>query len=507
LKLIFKIAFRNILRHKGKSLVIGVILFLGSLLMTLGNGIISGMDRGIEKNIIEGFMGNAVLIPSKHSSDNVLLDMGGGTLETITTYRQLKPILESQDYITGFLPVGKNMAFALNNDEDVAPGFAYILGVDFEKYQKIFPDNIKVVEGRLPQKNERFALVPINARKEFYDFNHIWLLPEGGSLIKENMHNAAQKEDPGSIKLSSSVVLMGFSDTNSSTDIRFGVKSIVRFRSLNLIFGHFTLCDIESYRECLGYIVYDSVAVPEEKQKLLSMGDMDIESMFTENSLLVDNKKNITKKWPAPRKTVTPKPPETEFGSYNMVFVKFKAGISEKSALSRLNKAVSDPALGVRAVSWHKAAGIIGGMALLIKGALFVFVTLLFIVAVIIIINTLTMAALERTSEIGMMRAIGAKKGFIGLMFFGETGILSVVFGGAGIILGVIVVNIIPTLNISSSNDLLQLLYGGDVFTPVLQLTDIILTVFQLAFVTFIASAYPVAVARGITPLDAISRD
>ena len=36
------IAWRNILRHKGKSLVIGVILFLGSLLMTVGNGIISG---------------------------------------------------------------------------------------------------------------------------------------------------------------------------------------------------------------------------------------------------------------------------------------------------------------------------------------------------------------------------------------------------------------------------------------------------------------------------------
>ena len=45
--LILKIAWRNIWRHKGKSLVIGVILFIGAMLMSIGNGMISGMEKGM----------------------------------------------------------------------------------------------------------------------------------------------------------------------------------------------------------------------------------------------------------------------------------------------------------------------------------------------------------------------------------------------------------------------------------------------------------------------------
>jgi putative ABC transport system permease protein len=146
-------------------------------------------------------------------------------------------------------------------------------------------------------------------------------------------------------------------------------------------------------------------------------------------------------------------------------------------------------------------------MAAVIKGALFGFVMLLFVVAIIIIVNTLSMAALERTSEIGMMRAVGARKSFISNMFIAETGMLSFVFGGMGIILGVIVVKIIPLLNITSSNDMVQILYGGNRFTPNLNFNDIILTVIQLTMVTLIAVIYPVKVAKGITPLDAIMRD
>ena len=75
MKLIVKIALRNIMRHKGKSVVIGLILFIGALLMTVGNGIVSGMNTGLQKNIVEGFCGDAVLVSDKQESDNLLLDL------------------------------------------------------------------------------------------------------------------------------------------------------------------------------------------------------------------------------------------------------------------------------------------------------------------------------------------------------------------------------------------------------------------------------------------------
>ena len=60
--LVFKIAWRNILRHKGKSLVIGIILFMGASLMVLGNATSNGMKRGIEENIVKSFTGHVLLV-------------------------------------------------------------------------------------------------------------------------------------------------------------------------------------------------------------------------------------------------------------------------------------------------------------------------------------------------------------------------------------------------------------------------------------------------------------
>ncbi|MCB4790275.1 MAG: FtsX-like permease family protein [Elusimicrobia bacterium] len=509
MNLIFTIAWRNILRHKGKSLIIGVILLLGSFLMTMGNGVISGMNRGIENNIVNAFMGDLAVISDKQKFDNVLFEMMGRTVEPITNYPQIKPLLQKQEYIDKFLPAGKNLAMSLS-DQGYEPGFAFLLGVDFEQYQKMFQGNITVVEGRLLNKNEKGILVPTSAREEYYKYTNKWVIPEGGKLVKEHLSKEAQKDltkDSQELLLSSSVVLMGMNETNSSTDIRFQVKGVIKYLALNTIFGHFSIADIESYRECLGYFSAASktIDIPEEEKKLLSTDDSNMDSLFSSGSMFVDSKRKITLAKAEDSK------PKTELnieeGAYNLIFVKLKNGVSRKISLKKLNSELSNEKLGVRAITWNKAIGPVGSMTIIIKSALFVFVTILFCVAIIIIINTLSMSALERSSEIGMMRAIGARKSFIGGMFWAETGMLSSVFGGLGIILGIIAVNIIPILKITSENDMIQLLYGGDTFHPILQFSDITLTIFQLILVTVIAAIYPVSIARSITPLDAIQRD
>ncbi len=57
-------------------------------------------------------------------------------------------------------------------------------------------------------------------------------------------------------------------------------------------------------------------------------------------------------------------------------------------------------------------------------------------VAAVNIANTMYSSILERTQEIGIMKAIGAKNRFIALMFMFEAGILGLVGGGIGILLG-----------------------------------------------------------------------
>ncbi|MEW6086706.1 MAG: FtsX-like permease family protein [bacterium] len=514
MRLILKIAWRNIFRHKGKSIIIGVILFLGALIMTIGNGVISGMERGLQDNIINGFTGDIVIISDKQESDNALFTLMGKAIEPVNNFLKIKEVLLKQDYVKKFLPAGRNMALILN-EEGGAPGFAFLIGVDFAKYQDMFPGNMRPIEGRMPENGERGVIVPSGSRKMFYDYTNLWFIPVNEKFNVENFRKELknEKEDTTGLVIKNNIVFLGANEKNTSLDVRLDIKGIVKFKGLDNIFGHFNIVDIESYRECLGYFTADDLAaeIPEEKKNILESDNLD--DFFNDEAAVISNA-GANSRSPLQEVKLTPvkqdiaeKKVDIEAGTYNVIFVKLKKGVSINQGLKKINNELKSANLGVRAVSWKKAFGLIGSMATVIKGALFGFVMLLFIVAIIIIVNTLSMAALERTSEIGMMRAVGARKGFISGMFVAETGILSFVCGGAGILLGIIIVKLIPMLNITSSNDMVQILYGGNRFTPYLNIPDMFLTVVQLTIVTLIAVIYPVKVAKGITPLDAIVRD
>ena len=55
MRLTYKIAFRNLFRHKGRSIAIGFVLFTGTFCMTLGNGTITGMKKSMERNLSRAF--------------------------------------------------------------------------------------------------------------------------------------------------------------------------------------------------------------------------------------------------------------------------------------------------------------------------------------------------------------------------------------------------------------------------------------------------------------------
>jgi len=506
MELILKIAWRNILRHKGKSLVIGVILFLGAYLMTIGNGVITGMDQGLKSNIINGFIGHMVVVSEKQKSDNVLFAIYGKTIMPIYNYPEIKKVLAGQGYIKQFVPVGKNPALILNEESDM--GRSFVLGVDFEQYQKVFPDNMLLTEGRLLKGKEHGVLVPEFARKESYEFTNIWLVPEGAKVIERNL-TASARENKKDLIVKDYQVFMGMNEDNTTTDVRTPVKGIIKYRALNTFWGHFMVMDIESYRQCMGYFSASEKNMPVSKysQALLSMDSKNLDEAFDASGVVVEDKKSTPFTKIAVSAGGQAGPDSLESGAYNLVFIKLKSadGLEKKAAV--LNRLFKEKNLGVRVVTWKKASGVIGSLAVIIKGLLFGFVIFLFLVAVIIIVNTLTMAALERISEIGMMRAVGAQKSFIRNMFVAETAILSGTFGTLGIVLGIVTVLIVPYFNITTQNDMVALLYGGDALRPALDMRDIILALAQLVLVTLVSVVYPVKIAKGITPLDAVTRD
>lgn len=510
MNLILKIAARNIWRHRGQSFVVGSILFLASLIMTLGNGVISGMELGLNRTVVHGFTGDIVLISDKQENDNVFMEMMGKAIEPIHDFPAIRNVLNKIPWVEQYLPVGKNMAMILNEDGGTST-YQYLIGVDFENYQKMFPGNLDLIEGKLPMAGRPALLLPTGARKEIQRQTNIWFLPKGLALdtthlekeIGNNYHD---------LSLKSSMVMMGFNQDNSASDLRLDVDGIFRYHALNSIFGNFALIDIESYRQCLGYFLAGEkshVKISSQDSALFTQGEGNLDSLFSDNSLLAETSVNTTQtKIDWSREAVPVRTgADLEAGDYNLVLLLLKPHVKSVDALSQINQALKEAHLPVRAVDWKSALGPVGSIATLIKGALFLFVSFLFFVAVIIIVNTLSMAALERTSEIGMMRAIGARKGFISIMFLTETAYLALLFGGAGIISGIIAVTILPVMKISTENDMLQLFFGGDVFHPVLTSADVILALIQLSIVTLAAVLYPLTLVRKVTPLDAVNKE
>lgn len=507
MRLLLVLCARNLLRHRGRSIVVGVILFLGALVMTVGNGVLSGMEQGLRENIREGFLGDVVVVSSAQESDNVLFGIMGKGIARLDRYPEIGEALTSIPSVKAAAPVGKNMAMLLH-DDDGNPSYAYLLGVDWKNYRKVFPNRLIALEGSREPSGDAWAIVPSEARNQAFDQMGLWFVPKGGTVVESTLTENA-KLHRGQLSTRGEMVLMGFSDENATTDVRLPVRGVVRYPALSKIWGWFVLVDIESYRRSQGYLAAsEKVVLDSAHASLMSLEDGDLDALFGGAS----PQPAASEALPSPPVAKAPpdalaSPALSDAAAWNLVLVRLKDGISPEDGAAQIDSTLKARKLPARAVVWNKAAGPLGGMAVLIKSALFVFVALLFVVAAIIVMNTLSMATMERAAEIGMMRAIGASRNFIRLQFAGETGILALLFGGGGILAGALLVVVLRSLHLSTENDILQLAYGGETFRPVLSLVDWGLAVVQLVATSIAALLYPMGQASRITPLEAIQRD
>lgn len=468
---------------------------------------ISGMEVGLSKNIVEMFTSDLLVIAKEQKNDDVLLNMTGKPLKVIKNFEAARKVLTEQKQIDKMLPATTGYAMILDSESEMADTF--LLGVDMQRYQEMFPETIKLQEGALLKSGEKGVMVSEYGQKQLYDYFNYWVTPKDFPINRKRLPKDAPK-NLAQLATRKELVFMGASTTSSTMDVRVPVKGIFKYKAFNTICGFYSIVDIESFREAYNYVTGadTKVEIADTEKKLLE--DSDLDQLFSSDEIVgeatgsgIESSLNDLKT--DTTKAVTKYNPDA--GSFNLVFVKLKKGLDADREVKKINKIFADKQLEVRAVTWKQAMGSFGSMAGLIKVALNVFIMFIFFVAMIVIMNTLSMAAMERTAEIGMMRAIGARKGFLRKMFIYETGTLSFFFGGLGIILGIILIYLLQAANLSTTNDMLQLVYGGEKLNPLFTLSDFILGIVELTFVTILSVLYPLRVVGKIVPLDAIARD
>ncbi|MFA7385662.1 MAG: ABC transporter permease [Candidatus Paceibacterota bacterium] len=94
-------------------------------------------------------------------------------------------------------------------------------------------------------------------------------------------------------------------------------------------------------------------------------------------------------------------------------------------------------------ITSEKASDMVGNIMSLIQVAVFSFASIALLVGGIGIMNTMYTAVYERTREIGIMKAIGAKNKVITMIFLIESGIVGLLGGVGGLVLGFMLAKII----------------------------------------------------------------
>jgi len=136
----------------------------------------------------------------------------------------------------------------------------------------------------------------------------------------------------------------------------------------------------------------------------------------------------------------------------------------------------------------------------IIQVVLGIFGTVALVVAAIGLINTMTISLLERTNEIGIMRAIGAAPGDIMWLFLGESLMIGFLGGVSGIILGILGSQLVQVIVNMVSKSL-----GGEILKlfsyPIWFIFFIIIL---SSLVGLVGGFYPARRASRLNPLDAL---
>ena len=134
---------------------------------------------------------------------------------------------------------------------------------------------------------------------------------------------------------------------------------------------------------------------------------------------------------------------------------------------------------------------------------IFMFVMLIVLVVVVMsVVNTMSMSVMERTREIGTMRAVGMQRSYIVRLFIIEGGLLAIIGGGIAVMLTYVLSTLINTSNITYTPP-----NGSEevgLFLLILPI-NLIVTFLFMSFMVVLASRMPAKRAAKMPVVEALT--
>ena len=121
--IMLRIAMRNLVAGRAKTLIIGAIILLGAALVVVGSSMLDSVDRGMRASI-QGSLGGHLQVYDSRSKDPLALYggmMGESVLEPLVDFAQVKSVLSAVPNVKQVVPMGIDQAMvATGNQLDIA---------------------------------------------------------------------------------------------------------------------------------------------------------------------------------------------------------------------------------------------------------------------------------------------------------------------------------------------------------------------------------------------------
>ena len=510
MKDIIKLALRNLKEHKSKTLIISMFILFGVAIVVMGNSFLESVNRGLEKDFRANVTGDLTItvIPEKGTTIDVfgvnstnIADMTGETpkVGAIADLDRIEEILAETDGIKKqskmisaqvILSKDAEMDFSVLNDDEKDVGvmdlpISMLFAGEDGSFWELFPD-LKMIEGRYPEPGTNEIIVDTRVME---GFKKAWdqELYVGDDVLMASMDGILREAK----------VVGLFKPANEYTAM---FQSVYCEPALARAFADLTYAN--SFSQELPDTVDLSISAMSEDDFFGEdnfFGKIDDDNQILGSSDDFDSILGDT--------TLRDQLNQTDDGSWQYIVAKLDNPHADKKIVAALNKRFKEEGLNAQAMDWKKAALSYSGT---VEGIGFIFNLLIIILAVvvfIIIMNTMVVSVIERTSEIGTMRAIGAEKKFVKKLFYSEAVILTSLSAVAGIIFAFICMLIFNSFNIALTNSIAKMILGGGLLhfspTPAIILTTILVALAG----SVLSNMYPVKSALRITPIKALSKE
>lgn len=477
-----KLAFRNVFSRKSSFVIVTFITIAITMLIVV-NSVFDGTDNGIKTVFMDSFTGDLIIREKTNDSVSLfgnvsLIDESVLPVKEVSFYSEVTNYLNTLPEVDSFIP--QLSTFSLLEIENKKSKSA-IFGIESGKYLEIMP-SIEILEGSFFNKGEK------------------------GILVSEAWIENFKKENKKDIIMGTEVQLV-FSDGNTFRIRALPIIGIYKYPLRNDVLDRICLADSGTVRSLLGMneTFVDNTEISEENTDLIESIEFDFENMDSlfseETDIFVQETDtiNVSELF----ETETPQI-QSEVTNWHFIVVRLNKDISPNVVINKINNFAKKNNYPIEAVNWRVAAGPTAQYVFWLRIVLLIGIFIVLFAGLIVVTNTLVINVLDRTKEIGTMRALGANKRTIAYLCMSETFVMTFLSALISCLLSFIIVLFMQKFPIKLNNMFLEQLFGGNKLIPQLTISNIGFGFLVSILIGLLSWILPVLEALKILPVKAM---